>query len=91
MSTVEILRLAPLVSSDEARLARALTGIERLRGELRLHYAFNEIEHMLRCCEEIEHMLRKLKNCAPLVRSPPSQRTARSSCAANTDLLRLCA
>ena len=64
MSTVEMLRLAPLASSDEARLARALAGIERLRGELRLHYAFNEIEHMLRWCEEIEHMLRKLKNCA---------------------------
>jgi len=42
------IRLSPLASSDEERLAVALTEIERLRAELRLDCALNEIENMLR-------------------------------------------
>ena len=37
-----------------------MTEIERLRGELRLHCALNEIEYMLRRCIEIEDLLRRL-------------------------------
>jgi hypothetical protein len=54
------IRLPPLASLDEERLAVALTEIERLRVELRLDCALNEIENMLRRCEEIERLLRRL-------------------------------
>jgi hypothetical protein len=54
------IRLPPLASSDEERLAVALAEIERLHGELRLHCALDEIEYMLRRCSEIECLLRRL-------------------------------
>ena len=55
--------LPPLALSDEERLAVALAEIERMRAELRLHCALDEIEHMLRRCEEIEQLLRRLAAC----------------------------
>jgi hypothetical protein len=50
-------RLPPLASSDEKRLAIALAKIGRLHAELRLQRAQDEIEQMLRRCDEIEHLL----------------------------------
>ena len=54
------IRLPPLASLDEERLVVALAEIERLRAELRLHCALDEIEYMLRRCIEIEDLLRRL-------------------------------
>jgi hypothetical protein len=50
-------RLPPLASSDDERLAVALAAIGRLHAELRLHRVLDEIEQMLRRCDEIEHLL----------------------------------
>jgi len=50
-------RLPPLASSDEEKLAIALAKIGRLHAELRLQRAQDEIEQMLRRCDEIEHLL----------------------------------